>query len=375
MVIIVLELPVEERKKMLLLETEDAVWTKKMSPLLKTPEFFRNYSGLQIYEPIVKLVAPGLLNKEVLEWIVLNSDILTPDVIQRLATTAHFFSFERRGATVNNLVHLYLVSHACKFDLLGRKVVEAFVQKKDGTTPEDAIKNSPRLISNNSVVDLNEASMLFIERVHEHKQLIASKALVQTPKMCEELWSDVIGQLYSERDTTGDFSVVVNNHSYKAHKVILAFATSFFDLPNNNSDQIRIEKDISNNAWERLLKYFYTRNFTDLTDPVECLEILSIASYLKLDNTTDVLAAAQDSLLLRHCDTAVFSSINDDNALDRLIAAINREDPVDKRITMRYWVHNYERLFAKYETKLAALPKSIMFMLMSRVIQHETTTK
>lgn len=224
-------MPKEERVKMLLLETDDTSWNKRMNNLLKNSQLFRNYSGLQIYEPIVKIIAPGLLNKEVLDWIGLNSGILTPAVIQRLASAAHFFGCEKKKATLEQLVHLYLVAHACKFDLLSIKVVEHLLTRKDRISSlEEVIKNSPKLLPNNSVVDLNEATMLLIERFHEYKDRINDKAALPDTKRYAELWHNLIGQLYSERDFTGDFSVIVNTRAYKAHKPMLAFATPFFNL-------------------------------------------------------------------------------------------------------------------------------------------------
>jgi hypothetical protein len=230
-IFIVLDMPKEERVKMLLLETDDTSWNKRMNNLLKNSQLFRNYSGLQIYEPIVKVIAPGLLNKEVLDWIVLNSGILTPAVIQRLAAAAHFFGCEKKKATLEQLVHLYLVAHACKFDLLGIKVVEHLLTRKDRISSlEEVIKNSPKLLANNSVVDLNEAAMLLIERFHEYKDRLNDKAALPDTKRYAELWHNLIGQLYAERDFTGDFSVIVNTRAYKAHKPMLAFATPFFNL-------------------------------------------------------------------------------------------------------------------------------------------------
>lgn len=121
------------------------------------------------------------------------------------------------------------------------------------------------------------------------------------------------------------------------------------------------------------MQYFYTHDIQAFTDPIDCLEVLSIASYLQLDKpdpgSSDLQNHAQ---LLNHCDTTVYSSITDDNALDRLVAAVNREDLVDKKITIRYWSNNYQRLYAKHENQLTALPKSIMFMLMNGFIKRET---
>lgn len=220
----------EDRAKMLLLETEDTTWSKQMGNLLKNPELFRNYSGLQIYEPIVKLIAPGLLNKEVIDWIVSNSDTLTPGVTRRLAEAAHFFGCEKKNATLDQLVHLYLVSHACKFDLLGQKIAVHLAAFRKDVDIEKVVKKSPKLSQNSSVVDLNAAATLLIERVHECKALLAAKMPVFENKRYSELWKDLIGQLYATRDFTGDFSVIVNGHAYKAHKPILAFAAPFFNV-------------------------------------------------------------------------------------------------------------------------------------------------
>ncbi len=144
------------------------------------------------------------------------------------------------------------------------------------------------------------------------------------------------------------------------------------------ADEIRIEKEISNKAWELLLQYFYTRNYKEFTtDPTDCLDVLRVASHLKLDVTSGSIADKHQNHaeLLTHCDTIVYNSITDDNALARLLEDINRDDSVDKQITFRFWVKNYERLFAKYENELTTLPKRVMFMLMNRVIQHEMNNK
>lgn len=137
---------------------------------------------------------------------------------------------------------------------------------------------------------------------------------------------------------------------------------------------MRLDLEISSKTWERLLQYLYTHHYEDFEDAAECLEVLSIAHLLQLDQ----LGAADPqnhSKLLLHCDTVVYSSITNDRALDRLVAAINREDPVDKRITMRYWMHHYEELYNMHESKLVALPKSIMFVLMSSFLKHAAEQK
>jgi hypothetical protein len=75
----------EQRAEIVRIGEAANIWGKTVSDywLTATP-FMNEYNGLKLYAPIVKLIAPGLLDEKTLKMIVAASQVLTPNVNSKL---------------------------------------------------------------------------------------------------------------------------------------------------------------------------------------------------------------------------------------------------------------------------------------------------
>ena len=123
---------------------------------------------------------------------------------------------------------------------------------------------------------------------------------------------------------------------------------------------------MTTNVWECLLKYFYSFDVSHITDPNDCLAIISVAPYLLLTNETK--SSISHTKLLKHCEDTAYNSITDDTALELLLAAHKNEDKVAKEVVLKYILANYVKLIETYESEFTKLPKSLMFSVMNKII-------
>jgi Ras-related protein Rab-1A len=353
---------------------EDSIqWMKKIRPFWDSvSSILAVKNGLSFYEPVVKFTAPGLLQPHVQQWIAINSATLTPEVLTKMTHFVHLNSYERKGTTIQQAVHLALLGRAIN----SQKLIDAAVGDLMLSKAEDSdIMSIPKLIGDSSVVDLNQ-SVTELNDVLRVRRDIESRSKQKTdssPKF-EKQWLDLIGHLYADRDSTGDMTVIVEGKHYKAHKMVLIYNCDFFggcmlsQFREADKAEIKLDAEVTIAAWECLLKYFYTFELSHIEEPDDCLAIISVAPYLML--TSEAKSSVSHARLLKHCNDTAYNSITDESVLELLLSAHKNEDSVAKEVAMKYITNNYFKLMETYESEFMKLPKQLMFSVMNRLILH-----
>ncbi len=194
---------------------ESTHWIKKILP------FFDQFKH---YKPLAKLTAPKLEDPHVQQWIEMNAQQLTPEVLTKMYHAVHLGTYDRKGMTVQQAVYLCLLGSAIGCDQLAGIALNDLERLRAETID---VMSVPKLIEDSSVVNTELALTAITTQLSVALAADKRGKIPEIPKF-EQQWRQLIGRLYDERDSTGDVTVIVEDKAYKAHKLVLIYNCDFF---------------------------------------------------------------------------------------------------------------------------------------------------
>lgn len=207
---------------------ESREWLKKIGPFWDSiAPVLSVKNGLSFYEPLIKFSAPNLAKEQLQQWIAMNSATLTSDVLTKMTHFVHLNTYERKHVTVAQAVHLFLLGRAVNSPKLSETAVNDLMLLK---ADDSDIMSAPKLIGDASVIDLNESMTVLSNTLLQKREAESVKSNTVDPRGAKfgKQWSDLIANLYDDRDLTGDMAVVVEGKPFKAHKLVLIYNSDFF---------------------------------------------------------------------------------------------------------------------------------------------------